>query len=298
MTSENSERLGDRRRHERGVPNGGQRHEQHTGSALGRDRACELQRQPGLPGASRSGERDEACGGISEPVLQRLHVRIAAEQDRERPAAAKRRSVRRPPRCEQARARSSSSASRVAPVRSSAADSARTVSTWGRRRSPRSSALTAWTDRPAIVASSSCVKPAASRSALSCAPNDPGAPGFMTFHLTAASCTGVVRVLCGRCGWSPGRPALHTGGMAADAAATAFVTGAAGFIGTRVGQGPRGPWPSGVAVSRSPRRPRSACVVPERYRSWATCSSRVSGRTRRRLTGSFIFHRTASVGRA
>ncbi len=35
------------------------------------------------------------------------------------------------------------SASRIAPVRSSAADSARTVSTWGRRRSPRSRALTA-----------------------------------------------------------------------------------------------------------------------------------------------------------
>ena len=42
-------------------------------------------------------------------------------------------------RCPRARR----SASRVAPVRSSAADSARTVSTWGRRRSPRSSALTA-----------------------------------------------------------------------------------------------------------------------------------------------------------
>ena len=37
----------------------------------------------------------------------------------------------------------STNASRAAPVRSSAADSARTVSTWGRRRSPRSSALTA-----------------------------------------------------------------------------------------------------------------------------------------------------------
>jgi hypothetical protein len=35
------------------------------------------------------------------------------------------------------------SASRMAPVRSSAAESARTVSTWGRRRSPRSNALTA-----------------------------------------------------------------------------------------------------------------------------------------------------------
>ena len=32
----------------------------------------------------------------------------------------------------------------------------------------------------------------------------PGGPGFMDFHLTAG-CTGVVRVLCGRCRWSPAR---------------------------------------------------------------------------------------------
>ena len=63
-------------------------------------------------------------------------------------------------------------------IRSRAADSARTVSTWGRRRSPRSRVLTAWTDRPAIVASSSYVNPAASRSALSCAPNDARSTGF------------------------------------------------------------------------------------------------------------------------
>ena len=36
-----------------------------------------------------------------------------------------------------------------------------------------------WTDSPAMVASSSCVKPAASRSFFSCAPNEPGAPVFM-----------------------------------------------------------------------------------------------------------------------
>ena len=84
MTSRQSERLGNRRRDERSVPNRGQRHEHHTGSALGRHRARELQRQPGLPGSSWSRERDEACGGISEPVPQRLHVSIAAEKDRQR----------------------------------------------------------------------------------------------------------------------------------------------------------------------------------------------------------------------
>ena len=88
------------------------------------------------------------------------------------------------------------------------------VSTWGRRRSPRSSALTAWTDRPAIVASSSCVNPAASRSALSCAPNDRGAPTFMLPILPPP-----VRASYGRCAGAVGghqfaRP--HTGGMAFD----------------------------------------------------------------------------------
>ena len=43
------ERLGDRRRDERGIPNGGQRHEHHAGGALRRDGAGELQRQSGLP---------------------------------------------------------------------------------------------------------------------------------------------------------------------------------------------------------------------------------------------------------
>src|SRR4029079_6855497 len=77
---------------------------------------------------------------------------------------------------------------------------------WGRRRSPRSSALTAWTERPAIVASSSWVKPAVSRSAFRCAPNDPGAPDFMILtsyreggHVVARS-PGVGRF----CGWQGG----------------------------------------------------------------------------------------------
>src|SRR5262249_29379816 len=97
------------------------------------------------------------------------------------------------------------SASRVGGLRSSSADNARTVSTSGRRRSPRSSALTALTERPAIVASSSCVKPAASRSALSCAPNDPEVPCFMARPSYRRGCTGVVRVLCGCCGWLAAR---------------------------------------------------------------------------------------------
>ena len=62
----------------------GQRHEHHAGCALVRDRARELQRQTGLPDSSWSDERDEACGGISEPVPQRLHVSIAAEKGRQR----------------------------------------------------------------------------------------------------------------------------------------------------------------------------------------------------------------------
>ena len=83
MTSTSPKRLGDRRRDERRIPNGGQRDEHHAGCTLGRDRACELQRQPGLPDSSWPDERDEACGGIGEPLAQRLHVRIAAEKDRQ-----------------------------------------------------------------------------------------------------------------------------------------------------------------------------------------------------------------------
>ncbi len=54
------------------------------------------------------------------------------------------------------------------------------------------------------------------------------------------------------------------------------------------GQGPRGRWPSGIRSHALDRGGRSACVAPERYPSWATCSNLVSGRTRRRLTGSSI----------
>ena len=78
-----AESLGDRRRDERRIPDGGQRYKHHAGGALCRDRACELQRQTCLPDSSRPGERDEACGGIGEPLPQRLHVGLAAEQGRQ-----------------------------------------------------------------------------------------------------------------------------------------------------------------------------------------------------------------------
>jgi hypothetical protein len=97
-------------------------------------------------------------------------------------------------------------------------------------RSPRG------TERPAIVASSSYLKPAAWRSVLSWAPNDPGRPGF-----TAPS---PYRRLYGRRAgpvWGLSVVAMspfpHTGRMAVDAGATTFVTGAAGFIGTELVKG-------------------------------------------------------------
>jgi hypothetical protein len=75
-----AESLGNRGRHERGIPNGGQPDEQHTNFALGRDRAPELQRQTRLAGSSRPGERDETCSGIREPRAQRLHFTVAAQK--------------------------------------------------------------------------------------------------------------------------------------------------------------------------------------------------------------------------
>jgi hypothetical protein len=79
-----AKRLGDRRGDELRAPNGGQRHEHHAGRPLCSDRARELQRQARLSGAPRAGEGDEACRGIREPLLQHLHVSIAAEKGRER----------------------------------------------------------------------------------------------------------------------------------------------------------------------------------------------------------------------
>jgi hypothetical protein len=78
-----TERLGNRRRHERSVSNRGQPDKQHTAARRG-SRSRELQRQTGLAGSSWPGERDQSCGGIREPVPQRLHVSLAAEQGRQR----------------------------------------------------------------------------------------------------------------------------------------------------------------------------------------------------------------------
>jgi hypothetical protein len=48
------------------------------------------------------------------------------------------------------------------------------------------------------------VKPAASRNAFNCAPNDPGAPVFITPSSYCCDRTGAVRFLCGYCPWSQG----------------------------------------------------------------------------------------------
>src|SRR4029077_12968760 len=76
--------------------------------------------------------------------------------------------------------------------------------------------------------------PAVSRSALSCAPNDPEAPDFMAllsyFRPLYGRRTSPVRVLSvvvAAC-----EP--HTVGMSGERKATAFVTGAGGFIGTEL----------------------------------------------------------------
>jgi uncharacterized protein len=74
------------------------------------------------------------------------------------------------------------------------------------------------------------VNPAASRSALSCAPNDPRSADF---HRSSSCChpyecrTGAVRELS----LLASALAVHTGDMADVARPTAFVTGATGFIG-------------------------------------------------------------------
>jgi hypothetical protein len=101
----------------------------------------DLERQAGIPGSSGPGERNKPYDGIGEPVPQRLQFGIAAEKGC-------RREWERKPLSSSTAAWSAgtrallSNASRAAPVRSRAAESARTVSTCGRRRSPRSSALT------------------------------------------------------------------------------------------------------------------------------------------------------------
>ena len=76
--------------------------------------------------------------------------------------------------------------------------------------------------------------------------------------------------------------------MATDTRATTFVTGAAGFIGLALVK---------VLVARRHRvfGLTDSLEAAERVRrtggspSWATCSSRVRGRTRLQRTGSFTF---------
>ena len=62
---QHAERLGNRGRHERGVPDRGQSYEQDTGFALYRDRTRDLQRQTSLPDSSWPRERDETYLGSS-----------------------------------------------------------------------------------------------------------------------------------------------------------------------------------------------------------------------------------------
>ena len=104
--------------------------------------------------------------------------------------------VRRPPRRPDASGRSSSARRAPVSTRSSAAASARTVSTCGRRRSPRSSALTAWTERPAMVASSSCVEAGCFRGRLQMRPKGSGSAHFQCRHLTVRGCARLTARLC------------------------------------------------------------------------------------------------------
>ncbi len=171
-----SERLGDRRRHERGVAQRGQfdEHDAHR-SAIG-DLVRHFQREPCLPYAAGADERHDADSHIGNPAVQDIEICVRVQRAVSAGAAVAQPTRRRPRLRGLARA-ARTSASRSAGGRSSAVASARTVSACGRRRCPRSSALTACTERPEIVASSSCVKPAASRNDLSCAPKEePEAP--------------------------------------------------------------------------------------------------------------------------
>ena len=100
------ERLGNRRRDECRIPNGGQRHEHHAGRALAAiARASSSARRvfPAPPGPVSVMRR---AGRISEPVPQRLHVGIAAKKGRQRQRQRRRRSVHRPP-CRERRPRAS-----------------------------------------------------------------------------------------------------------------------------------------------------------------------------------------------
>ncbi len=74
--------LRNRQPDKRGLSNGRQFHKDHAGRLVFRKRARDLQSQAGLSDTSWSDQRDEACGGIREPVSQYLHVGLAPEQHR------------------------------------------------------------------------------------------------------------------------------------------------------------------------------------------------------------------------
>ena len=158
----------------------------------------QVQRQTGFADASRPDERHQPNCPIAEPLAQEAACRPRAR----RAASSGSGGGSALPRAggdERTTARRDQIASRVAPVRSSAAHSARTVSSCGRRRSPRSRALTAWTDRPAMVASSSWVKPAVTPQYLQVRPKRSGAPVFMSRSCYSASC--VPRMSSVRASW-------------------------------------------------------------------------------------------------
>ena len=138
-----SKGLGDCRRHERGVPNRRQpRRTAHGTPSAGFACASSSARRvfPAPPGPVSVMRR---VAGSESQLPQRLHVGIAAEKGSEWLAAMRCHALDRRPLSGRLRGRSQRAPHGSSPVRSSAADSARTVSTWGRRRSPRSSALTA-----------------------------------------------------------------------------------------------------------------------------------------------------------
>jgi hypothetical protein len=74
VTSDKTEGFGDGGRHQARIANGGQRDEHHASGVFRCDRACEFEREPGLPSAARSGEGDEAGGAIPKPEPQGLHI--------------------------------------------------------------------------------------------------------------------------------------------------------------------------------------------------------------------------------
>ncbi len=74
------ERLGDHRCDERRIPRRGKRHEHDAGRTFCHDRMRDLERETRLPGSARSGEGNEPCSGICEPVPQCLHVGVATEK--------------------------------------------------------------------------------------------------------------------------------------------------------------------------------------------------------------------------